>query len=544
MTTDNEDTIREIIANAKPVQDPLKELVQKTKSDPGAPFEPENIELIAELRQNDLAEYFRLRDMLKKRGVSVRALERATSGLSCVGLAAIGRGGAGNTADQTELLLRLAEEAELFHTPDRRPYADIQINGGRKTLEIVDRGGLGDWLRERLFQETEGGVPCPESLKAALRTIAARAQYKGAQHEVHVRVAAHEGSYYLDLANDDGYVVQIDQQEWKVIRCSPVRFLRPPGMLSLPMPEHRGSLTKDLFPILNLRSESEQVLVTVWLVNSLIASPNYRVLMLQGEYGTAKSRITRTLRDLLDPQAGELQAPPHNDRDLLITAVNSHVLAFDNVSKLSQEMSDTFCRVATGTTIAVRRTYTDREEERLTAVKPIILNGIEHFVTREDLADRAISITLQPIPSELRRTDGDLDRAFEERRAYILGALLDIAVHGLRRARETEFKPLSRMADFDQLAIACETAVWPAGTYERALAENREELVDAGIEADLLATAVLKMTSELLRAVRAVRTVETVKSSNDHLWKGTASDLLRELDERNANLLRKMAERM
>ena len=309
-------------------------------------------------------------------------------------------------------------------------------------------------------------------------------------------------------------------------------------MLSLPMPEHRGSLTKDLFPILNLRSESEQVLVTVWLVNSLIASPNYRVLVLQGEYGTAKSRITRTLRDLLDPQAGELQAPPHNDRDLLITAVNSHVLAFDNVSKLSQEMSDTFCRVATGTTIAVRRLYTDREEERLTAVKPIILNGIEHFVTREDLADRAISITLQPIPSELRRTDGDLDRAFEERRAYILGALLDIAVHGLRRARETEFKPLSRMADFDQLAIACETAVWPAGTYERALAENREELVDAGIEADLLATAVLKMTSELLRAVRAVRAVETVESSNDHLWKGTASDLLRELDERNANLLR------
>ena len=301
------------------------------------------------------------------------------------------------------------------------------------------------------------------------------------------------------------------------------------------MPEHGGSLAKDLFPILNLRSESEQVLVTVWLVNCLIASPNYRVLVLQGEHGTAKSRITRTLRDLLDPQAGELQAPPHNDRDLLITAINSHVLAFDNVSKLSQEMSDTFCRVATGTTIALRRLYTDREEERLTAVKPIILNGIEHFVTREDLADRAISITLQPIPSELRRTDGDLDRAFEERRAYILGALLDIAVHGLRRGRETEFKPLSRMADFDQLAVACETAVWPAGTYERAFTENRGELVDAGIEADLLATAVLKMMSELLRAVRAV---ETVESSNDHLWKGTATDLLRELDERNANALR------
>jgi hypothetical protein len=428
--------------------------------DPGAPFEPENIELLAELRRDDPAGYFRLRHKLKKYHVSVSELDREISGLSRVGVGVVGRGGAGTTTDQTELLLRLAEEAELFHTPDRRPYADIHVNGGRKTLEITDRGGLGDLLRERWFEATEGGVPCPESLKAALRTIAARAQYRGAQHEVHVRVAAHEGSYYLDSANDDGHVVQIDHQEWKVIRCSPVRFLRPPGMLPLPMPEHGGSLTKDLFPILNLRSESEQVLVTLWSVNCLIASPNYRVLVLQGEHGTAKTRITRTLRDLLDPQAGELQAPPHRDRDLLITAINSHVLAFDNVSKLSQEMSDTFCRVATGTTIALRRLYTDREEERLTAVKPLILNGIEHFVTREDLGDRTISIILQPIPSELRRTDRDLDRTFKERRAYILGALLDIAVHGLRRRKETEFKPLSRMADFDQLAIACETAMW------------------------------------------------------------------------------------
>jgi hypothetical protein len=63
MTADNENTIREIISNAKPVQDPLKELVQKTESDPGAPFEPEMIQMIAELRKDDPAEYFRLRGL-------------------------------------------------------------------------------------------------------------------------------------------------------------------------------------------------------------------------------------------------------------------------------------------------------------------------------------------------------------------------------------------------------------------------------------------------------------------------------------------------
>ena len=45
MSADNENTIREIIYKAEPVQDPLKELVQRTESDPGAPFEPEMIQL-------------------------------------------------------------------------------------------------------------------------------------------------------------------------------------------------------------------------------------------------------------------------------------------------------------------------------------------------------------------------------------------------------------------------------------------------------------------------------------------------------------------
>jgi hypothetical protein len=112
MSADNENTIREIIYKAEPVQDPLKELVQRTESDPGAPFEPEMIQLIAELRKDDPAEYFRLRHKLKKSGVLVRELDAAISGRSDV------TGAVGTGSTQTEILLRLAEDAELFHTPE------------------------------------------------------------------------------------------------------------------------------------------------------------------------------------------------------------------------------------------------------------------------------------------------------------------------------------------------------------------------------------------------------------------------------------------
>jgi hypothetical protein len=528
MTTDNEDTIREIISNAKTIQDLLKELLQRAESDPGAPFESEMIELIAELRRHEPAEYFRLRQKLKKHGVLVRELDAATSGRSDVAT-----GGVGTGSVQTEILLRMAEEAELFHTPDGRAYADILVNGGRRTLEISE-GGFSDWLRSRWFKETRN-APCPEALRSAIRTLAAAAQQEGPQYEVHIRVAEHEGSYYLDLANDAGYVVKFNSDGWQVVRSAPVRFVQPRGLMALPVPEKGGSLERQLFPLLNLRDQSQRVLVTFWLVNCLIASSNYRVLVLQGEQGSAKSRTTRTLRNLLDPNVVPLRAPPRNERELVISAINGHLLAFDNVSSLKQEMSDALCRLATGTGLAPRRLWTGREEELLTAVKPIILNGIEQFVTRGDLADRAIAITLQAITSELYRTNAELDEAFKQTWPQILGALLDVAVHGLARIDRLETKPLSRMADFDRMATACETALWPAGTYKRAFAENRGELVDAGIEADLLATAVVKMVSEA--AMRAVRAVETVRS-NIQLWKGTATSLLQELDNRNSALMR------
>ena len=163
------------------------------------------------------------------------------------------------------------------------------MNGGRRTLEVSDQGGFGDWLRSRCFKENRN-APCPEALRSAVRTLAAAAQQEGPQYDVHVRVAEHEGSYYLDLANDEGYVVKFNSEGGK-LAGPPHKFVRPRGMLPLPAPEKGGSLESQLFPLLNLRYQSQQVLVTLWLVNCFIASPNYRVLVLQGEQGSAKSRL-------------------------------------------------------------------------------------------------------------------------------------------------------------------------------------------------------------------------------------------------------------
>ena len=93
---------------------------------------------------------------------------------------------------------------------------------------------------------------------------------------------------------------------------------------------------------------------------------------------------------LVDPNLAPLRSLPREDRDLFIAANNGHVIVFDNVSGLPDWLSDSLCRLATGGGFATRQLYTDGDEVLFDAMRPIILNGIEDFVSRPDLADRTI----------------------------------------------------------------------------------------------------------------------------------------------------------
>jgi len=135
--------------------------------------------------------------------------------------------------------------------------------------------------------------------------------------------------------------------------------------------------------------------------------------------------------------------------------------------------------------------------------------GCEDVITRPDLGDRAICLTLAPIAEKDRRPEAEVWREFELARPGILGVLLDAVVHGSRAINHVRLNHLPRMADFARWAAACETAFWPRGTFEAAYAANRKAAVERILEADPVATSV--------RSIMSGRT----------MWTGSASDLLR-----------------
>jgi hypothetical protein len=315
--------IVDIIHAAEELTDPLAGLAEKTASSPGAPFMPEALAALAALKSSDLPAFEALRAQLKKAGCRVTALDDAIAEENGT------PGGRGPT--QADILIGLAQAAELFHTPDGTGFADLDINGHRETLPIR-RNGFRRWLARRYFEEI-GGAPSSEALQSALNVIEAKAHFDAPQRQVHIRVGGLDGRLYLDLGDETWRAVEIDTAGWRVIDNPPVRFRRASGMKPMPIPERGGSVAA-LRSFLNVQSEADFVLVVAWALAVLRNRGPYPVIVLSGEQGSAKSTFSAILRALLDPNTAPLRALPREDRDLFIAASNGHVLAFDNVSGL------------------------------------------------------------------------------------------------------------------------------------------------------------------------------------------------------------------
>ena len=229
----------------------------------------------------------------------------------------------------------------------------------------------------------------------------------------------------------------------------------------------------------------------------------YPVLALHGEQGSAKSTTSRALRALIDPNAAPIRSEPREVRDLMITASNSWMVVYDNLSRLPMWLSDAICRMATGGGFATRELYSDSEESIFNAQRPVVLNGIEELAIRSDLLDRSIMLYLPTIPTKHRRTEAEYWQAFDAAQPQLLGALLSAVSSAIRDQKAVTAPELPRMADFALWAMAAESAFdLPGGlTFLDAYTGNRES-------ANTLA----------LESVPIVRPLAELLSSRDGLW--------------------------
>lgn len=281
--------------------------------------------------------------------------------------------------------------------------------------------------------------------------------FEGKHREVFLRLASHQKKIYLDLCNEKWQVVEVSENGWKVIESveSPVRFRRTKSMLALPNPV-AGRDLEDLRSFVNV-TDRDFVLLQAWLVAAFRPGYPFTILVLSGTQGSAKSTTTSVLQSLIDPTVASRRSTPSDERNLAILANNSWVVAFDNMSFCKQWLSDALCRLATGGSLSTRTLYENDEETLFTAMRPIILNGIEDIATRPDLLERSLIVQLPKIESVRRFDQESFDEAFEAFRPHLLGAILDAVSEGLSKIDSVELPNKPRMADFAKWVSAAES---------------------------------------------------------------------------------------
>ncbi len=412
---------------------------------------------------------------------------------------------------QAQLLIELAADLDLFHTPDGAGYATLPIGGHVETWPL--RSSALRRLLVRRFFEVHDKQPGSQALQDALLLLEAQAQFDGPEIPVYLRVGEQDGCIYLDLADADWRCAEVSSKGWRVLETSPVKFGRTGGMQPLPAPVSGGSL-EELRKLINLPDDESFILYCSFLVVSLRPCGPYPALTIQGEQGSAKSTAARVAKELIDPSAAPLRTAPRDERDLMITAGNSWLLAYDNLSRLPSWLSDALCRLATGGGFSTRQLFSDDLERIFSAMRPSVLNGIEDVATRPDLLDRCLVLTLKAIPDTERRTAAEVSQAFEEARPRLLGALLDAVSCGLRRQDEVKLTCRPRMADFATWVSAAEPSLpWAEGAFLEAYFGNRSEAVEVALEADVLAVAVQSFIA------------------STQSFEGTATELLEGLEE-------------
>ena len=143
--------------------------------------------------------------------------------------------------------------------------------------------------------------------------------------------------------------------------------------------------------------------------------------------------------------------------------------------------------MSTGGGHSSRRLYTDDDEVSFDLQRPVILNGIEDFVSRQDLIDRAIILNLPTISNSKRKTEDEIWEEITKERPAILGVLLDALSGALRNMPSTKLFSMPRMADFALWATAAEKSLgWSQKSFIKAYEENRQESFEVGLMASPL----------------------------------------------------------
>lgn len=337
--------------------------------------------------------------------------------------------------------------------------------------------------------------------------------------ETYLRVAPLDDGVELDVGDIGNTRVRITAGKVEVLKSgSEVLFLASPSMQPFVIPDKEGDISL-LLKYLNF-DETQAWLLIGWLsfvlAHAKEDTTSFPILVLIADQGSGKSFLSKAIiRALVDPSMLGIQGFPSGKQDMLLATQHAHVQIYDNLTYISRAWSNTLCIMSTGGNVSTRELYTNSDIVNHKLHGPLVLNGISNFISTSDLAQRCLTLELNSITEDSRKSEKQLQQEFIADLPSIFGGLCQLTADIMKVLPDVKATHPTRMIDFSRWLAALEhVRELPESKLQEAYNEILSESQHDSVMSDPLALAVYKLVTE--------------SGGIDH-WKGTPADLLTHL---------------
>ena len=404
---------------------------------------------------------------------------------------------------QEEIILGIADKLDIYRTNMDEVYVKLNINNRISHLN-AGSDKFKRWITLEYYSKTKR-MPSTENIGKAVNLIKAKSMLKDPVI-IGKRCSVIDENIYYDLMNNKGEVVKISKDGWTIITNPKCIFDSNTSMKEQVRPiEHESLDILDKY--FRYKDTNHLILQKIALVSLFIDNIQRPICVLHGEKGSAKTSTMKLIRNIVDPSSVPTTSLPRTVDDLAVTLSNQYLICFDNIDRISNDISDLLCTAVTGGGYAKRKLYTDSEQQVMYFKKGIVLNGINVVATRPDLLDRCI--------------------LFELEKEYLQ-------------------EDLGRLTDFTRWGYAiAEVSGIGGDVFLKAYLNNQNDSNYEAIQSNPVGEAIIKFmesnrkwagtSTELLKELIKVAEEENINVSSSG-WPKAANSLSRRLNEIKSNL--------
>lgn len=314
----------------------------------------------------------------------------------------------------------------------------------------------------------------------------------------------------------DNKIARIDENGYRIqdrIEMKAYNLIDTDAMKSQVLPvQSSNDLMSMIQELTNFESKDDLKLFIGWLVSTFVPDIQTPILVLLGEQGSGKSYLSKIIKRIVDPSLIEKQFGIKSVQDLAIVMEHSYLTVLDNLSSISNDISDALCQTVTSGQFTTRKLYSNNELVVLNLDGKVIVNGISIINTKPDLLERSIVIELKKLDEKTMKSESTLNKLFESFLPFILHEIFEILSKSLSIIDDVRLDEKPRLADFSKHLVAISSSI--------------------GLENDAILESYLsniEKVSDIVPNITLFDAILEIIESDDGKFVGTSTELLKKL---------------